>query len=155
MKINEIVVNEGVISRMIQRNFGQPGTKPGMTFDPKEVQDGVVDRIIQDWKGLVNQYNTAQPGLLSRIYVYQRELDKFLTVSRKINVAGLPRYILAGVDDASVKKYIQQVTAAQNVVNQTRPAPTPTTPAPAAPATVSKSSSTLLGPNGKPLTPTS
>jgi len=130
MKINEIVVNEGVISRMIQRNFGKPGTKPSMEWNPTEIQAGVVDKIMQEWKGLVNQYNTAQPGLLSRIYVYQRELDKFLTVSRKINVARLPRYMLAGVDDASVKKYIQQLTAAQDVVNRTRQAPTTTTPAP-------------------------
>ena len=139
MKINEIVVNEGVISRMIQRNFGQPGTKPSMEWNPTEIQAGVVDKIMQEWKGLVNQYNTAQPGLLSRIYVYQRELDKFLTVSRKINVARLPRYMLSGVDDASVKKYIQQVTAAQDVVNRTRqapaPAPTATSTAPAPTAT--------------------
>jgi hypothetical protein len=107
-----------------------------MEWNPTEIQAGVVDKIMQEWKGLVNQYNTAQPGLLSRIYVYQRELDKFLTVSRKINVARLPRYVLAGVDDASVKKYIQQVTAAQDVVNRTRqapaPAPTATSTAPAA-----------------------
>jgi hypothetical protein len=121
---------------MIQRNFGQPGTKPSMEWNPTEIQAGIVDKIMQEWKGLVNQYNTAQPGLLSRIYVYQRELDKFLTVSRKINVARLPRYMLAGVDDASVKKYFQQVTAAQDVVNRTRQAPTPpaatTSAAPAA-----------------------
>ena len=124
MKINEIVVNEGVISRMIQRNFGKPGTEPGMQFDPAQVQAGVIDEIIRDWSGLVKQYNTAHPGLLSRAYVYQRELDKFLKSTRKIDASKLQRYNLAGTDPASVKTYIQQVKAAHDVAartNVTRP----------------------------------
>jgi hypothetical protein len=133
MKANEVIIGEGVISRMIQRNFGKPGTKPSLEWDPAEIQSGVVDEIMRDWQGLVNQYKTAHPGLLSRIYVYQRELDKFLKSSRNIDASKLQHYNLAGTDLASVKTYIQQVKAAHDVAARTRPAPTPTTSAPVTP----------------------
>jgi hypothetical protein len=122
MKANEVIVGEGVISRMIQRNFGKPGTEPGMQFDPVEVQAGVIDEIVRDWTGLVNQYQQARPDLLSYPNKYKTELDKFLETSRKIPAFEISRknnFVLQKTDPASVKQYITKIKAAYDVGTRT------------------------------------
>jgi hypothetical protein len=118
---------------MIQRNFGKPGTEPGMQFDPAQVQAGVVDEIMQDWQGLVTQYQQSRPELIGYPNRYKIELDKFLEASRKIPAFKISRdhgYLLQKIDPASVKQYIAKINAEHNVAARTNitksPAPATT-----------------------------